>query len=328
MTSRLLDGQALAARLQIELIPQVEAFRAAHGRPPGLAIVLVGDNPASEVYVRNKLKAGAAAGFRTDLERLPATATLQDTLSLVERLNASPVHDGILVQSPLPKAMGSGAEERVFDTIAPAKDVDGFTPVNAGRMLQNRPALVACTPAGIIELLEREGVPIAGRHAVVIGRSTIVGKPMALLLLHRDATVTVCHSRTPDLAAICRQADILVAAAGRPGLVTAEFVKPGAVVIDVGMNKVTEDAVARALFTEGHPRLALFRSKGSVLVGDVHPAVAEVAGALTPVPGGVGPLTITMLMMNTLRAARARMGEVDVNAVGRRVVGSASGAPE
>ena len=295
--------------MQEELKPEVAAFAARHGRPPGLAIVLVGDNPASEVYVRNKLKSGAGVGFRTDLERLPANATLADTLALVERLNASPVHDAILVQSPLPKAMGHDAEQRVFDTIAPEKDVDGFTPVNVGRMMQNRPALVACTPAGVIELLEREGIPIAGRHAVVIGRSHNVGKPMALLLIHRDATVTVCHSRTTNLAEVCRQADILIAAVGRAGLVTRDFIKPGAAVVDVGMNRVTEDAVARTLFPEGHPRLELFRSKGSVLVGDVHPDVAEVAGALTPVPGGVGPLTITLLMKNTLRAARTRMGD-------------------
>jgi len=307
MTARLLDGQGLATRMQEELKPEVAAFAARHGRPPGLAIVLIGENPASEVYVRNKLKSGAEVGFRTDLERLPATATLADTLALVERLNASPVHDAILVQSPLPKAMGHDAEQRVFDTIAPEKDVDGFTPENVGRMVQNRPALVACTPSGVIELLEREGIQIAGRHAVVIGRSDIVGKPMALLLLQRDATVTICHSRTPNLAEMCRQADILVAAVGRAGLVRRDFVKPGAAVVDVGMNKVTEEAVARSLFPEGHPRLALFLKKGSVLVGDVHPEVAEVAGALTPVPGGVGPLTITMLMRNTLRAARMRL---------------------
>jgi len=309
MTARTLDGQALAKALQEEIRPEVAAFTAQHGRPPGLGIVLVGDNPASEVYVRNKLKAGADIGFRADLERLPASATVSDTIALVERLNRSDVHDGILVQSPLPKGMGAGAEQRVFDAIAPEKDVDGLTPVNVGRLVQKRAILVACTPSGIIELLDRENIPIAGRHAVVIGRSDIVGKPMALLLLHRDATVTVCHSRTPDLADICRQADILVAAVGKPGLVTNDFIKPGAAVVDVGMNKVTDAAVAESLFGEGHPRLALFRSKGSVLVGDVHPEVAGVAGALTPVPGGVGPLTITMLMRNTLRAAKTRVGQ-------------------
>jgi methylenetetrahydrofolate dehydrogenase (NADP+) / methenyltetrahydrofolate cyclohydrolase len=307
MTARVLDGQALATRMQEEIKPQVREFVSKHGRPPGLGIVLVGDDPASQVYVRNKVKAGRDVGFRVDLERMPDSATLGDVLALVERLNKSPVHDGILVQSPLPKAMGAGAQQRVFDTIAADKDVDGFGAESVGLLSQNRPKLVACTPAGVIELLERETIQIRGRHAVVIGRSDIVGKPMAMLLLHRDATVTICHSRTPDLPAVCRQADILVAAVGRAGLVTKDFVKPGATVIDVGMNRVTDPAGAAQLFPAGHPRLASFQAKGSVLVGDVHPAVAEVAGALTPVPGGVGPLTITMLMMNTLHAANARV---------------------
>jgi methylenetetrahydrofolate dehydrogenase (NADP+)/methenyltetrahydrofolate cyclohydrolase len=309
MTARVLDGQALAARMQEEIKPQVAEFVAKHGRPPGLGIVLVGNDPASQVYVRNKVKAGTDVGFRVDLERLSETAALGDVLAVVDRLNTSPVHDGILVQSPLPKAMGPGAQQKVFDAIAADKDVDGFGAESVGLLSQNRPKLVACTPAGVIELLVREQIPIAGRHAVVIGRSDIVGKPMALLLLHRDATVTICHSRTPDLASVCRQADILVAAVGRAGLVTRDFVKPGAAVIDVGMNRVTDPAVAARLFPPGHPRLASFQARGSVLVGDVHPEVADVAGALTPVPGGVGPLTITMLMMNTLRAARARMEE-------------------
>jgi methylenetetrahydrofolate dehydrogenase (NADP+)/methenyltetrahydrofolate cyclohydrolase len=295
--------------MQDEIRPEVAAFTAQHGRPPALGIVLVGADPASEIYVRNKVKAGTDNGFRVDLERLAASATLADALALVERLNRSDVHDGILVQSPLPKAMGADAEQQIFDAIAPEKDVDGLTPVNVGLLVQKRAALVACTPSGIMEALEREKIPIAGRQAVVIGRSDIVGKPMALLLLHRDATVTICHSRTPNLADICRQGDILVAAVGRAGLVTRAFVKPGATVIDVGMNKVTDPAIAEALFREGHPRLEVFRSKGSVLVGDVHPEVADVAGALTPVPGGVGPLTITMLMKNTLRAAHARAGQ-------------------
>ena len=309
MSARVLDGQALARAMQEEIRPEVAAFTSQHGRPPGLGIVLVGDNPASEVYVRNKLKTGSEVGFRADLERLPASATLADTLALVDRLNRSAVHDGILVQSPLPKAMGADAEQRVFDSISPGKDVDGLTPVNVGLLVQKRAVLVACTPSGIIELLDREKIPIAGRHAVVIGRSEIVGKPMALLLLHRDATVTICHSRTPNLAEVCQGADILVAAVGNAGLVTASFVKPGATVVDVGMNRVTDPAVAHSLFPEGHPRLGVFRSKGSVLVGDVHPDVADVAGALTPVPGGVGPLTIVMLMRNTLRAATARAGQ-------------------
>lgn len=309
MTARVLDGKALGRTLHEEIRPEVAAFAATHGRPPGLGIVLVGDDRASEVYVRGKLKTGSEIGFRADLERLPASASLAETLALVDRLNRSDLHDGILVQSPLPKGMGAHAEQRVFDSIAPEKDVDGLTPVNVGLLVQKRAQLVACTPSGIIELLDRENVPIAGRHAVVIGRSDIVGKPMALLLLHRDATVTICHSRTPNLAEVCRSADILVAAVGKPGLVTRDFVKAGATVIDVGMNTVTGAAVAASLFPEGHPRLGVFRSKGSVLVGDVHPDVAYVAGALTPVPGGVGPLTIAMLMKNTLRAARGRMGQ-------------------
>jgi methylenetetrahydrofolate dehydrogenase (NADP+) / methenyltetrahydrofolate cyclohydrolase len=307
MTARVLDGQALAARMQEEIKPQVAAFAAMHGRPPALGIVLVGDDPASQVYVRNKVKAGTDAGFRVDLERLPETAALADVLALVDGLNRSALHDGILVQSPLPKAMGRGAQQRVFDTIAAEKDVDGFGAESVGLLVQNRPTLVACTPSGIIEMLEREGIQISGRHAVVIGRSDIVGKPMAMLLLHRDATVTICHSRTPDLASICRQADILVAAVGKAGLVTRNFVKPGAVVIDVAINRVSDEQEAARLFPPGHRRLEILRAKGSILVGDVHPEVAEVAGALTPVPGGVGPLTITMLMLNTLRAAKARL---------------------
>jgi len=309
MSARTLDGQTLAARMQEEIKPEVAAFTKKHGRPPALGILLVGNDPASEVYVRHKVKAGTEAGFRVDLERLAETASLDDVLTAVRRLNDSPVHDGILVQAPLPKAMGSGAQQRVFDTIAASKDVDGFGAGSAGLLSQNRPVLVACTPAGIIEMLAREKIQIAGKHAVVIGRSDIVGKPMAMLLLHRDATVTICHSRTPNLAEVCRQADILVAAVGRPGLVRRDFVKPGAVVIDVAINRVTDRTVAASLYPEGHKRLATFDAKGSILVGDVHPEVEEVAGALTPVPGGVGPLTITMLMHNTLKAGRARMGE-------------------
>ena len=307
MTARRLDGAALAARMQAEMAPEVAAFTAAHGRPPGLAIVLVGGDPASEVYVRHKLKVGREVGFRVDLERLPGAASVADTLALVGRLNRSAVHDGILVQSPLPAAMGAGAQAQVFDAIAVEKDVDGFSASSVGLLSQNRPVLVACTPAGVIELLEREGIPIGGRHAVVVGRSDIVGKPMALLLLHRDATVTICHSRTPDLPAVCRLADILVVAVGRAGLVHRDYIKPGAVVIDVGMNRLSDPARVADLFPAGHPRARLFAEKGSLLVGDVHPEVEEVAGALTPVPGGVGPLTITMLMRNTLRAAEARV---------------------
>jgi methylenetetrahydrofolate dehydrogenase (NADP+)/methenyltetrahydrofolate cyclohydrolase len=310
MTARVLDGQALAARMQEEITPAVAAFAARHGRPPGLGIVLAGSDPASQVYVRNKVKAGTDVGFRVDLERLPETASLDDALALVRRLNDSAVHDGILVQSPLPKGMGKGAEQAVFDIIAAEKDVDGFGAESVGLLAQNWPKLVACTPSGVIELLVREQIAISGRQAVVIGRSDIVGKPMALLLLHRDATVTICHSKTADLPEVCRRADILVAAIGRPGMVTKDYIKPGATVIDVGINRVTDAALAAQLFAPGSAKLKAFQSKGAVLVGDVHPNAADVAGALTPVPGGIGPLTITMLMANTLKAARSRTGEI------------------
>lgn len=308
MTARKLDGQALAGLIRGRMAPQAAEFSRRYGRPPGLAIVLVGEHPASELYVRLKLKAGREAGFRADLERLPEGATLGDVLELVEKLNVSPHYDGILVQAPLPEAVGDGAMSRVFDALAPEKDVDGVTPSNVGHLVQGRPTFVPCTPLGILELLSSEGTTLAGQRACVVGRSEIVGKPIALLLLQRDATVTVCHSKTSDLAAACREADILVVAVGRAGLVRRSFVKPGATVIDVGTNTVTDPSIATMLFPEGHPRLSLFRERGSVLVGDVHPEVADVAEALTPVPGGVGPLTIAMLMRNTLRAARARVG--------------------
>ena len=306
MAARLLDGAGLARTMRADLQPHVHAFTARVGRPPGLALVLVGDDPASHVYVGSKRTHGTEVGFRVDLHQRPATTSLEEVLDLVRRLNADPAIDGILVQSPLPAAMGSDAARRVFETIDPAKDVDGFTAENVGRLVQNREGLVACTPAGIIEMMEREGLTIAGTRAVVIGRSDIVGKPMALLLLHRHATVTIAHSKTPDLPAVCREADILVAAIGRAGFVTADFVKPGAVVIDVGMNRVTEEADVVRFFGEGSKRHLAWQQRGSVLMGDVHPRVEEVAGALTPVPGGVGPLTIAMLMKNTLTAALRR----------------------
>jgi methylenetetrahydrofolate dehydrogenase (NADP+) / methenyltetrahydrofolate cyclohydrolase len=306
MTARLLDGRAIAAAIRESVLPDVEAFTARTGRPPGLGIVLVGEDPSSEIYVRNKVRAGTESGLRVDLQRLPAHATLDELLSLVARLNASEIHDGILVQSPLPAAMGKGAAQRVFDAIDPAKDVDGFHPVNVGRLVQGRAILMPCTPSGVIEMLVRSGIPIAGMHAVVIGRSEIVGKPMAMLLLQRDATVTICHSKTPNLPDVAASADILVAAIGRAGFVTPAFVKPGATVIDVGISPVTDATVASRLFGAGSARLADFTRRGSVIVGDVHPGVADVAGALTPVPGGVGPLTIAMLLKNTVTAARAR----------------------
>ncbi len=306
MSARLLDGNAAAAAIRQAVLPEVQAFTDAAGRPPGLGIVLVGDNPSSEIYVRNKVKAGGESGLWVDLQRLPATATLDQLLALVAALNASAPHDGILVQAPLPEAMGKQAAQRVFDAIDPTKDVDGFHPINVGRLVQGRPHLAPCTPSGVIEMLDLNGIRIAGTRAVIIGRSEIVGKPMAMLLLQRDATVTICHSKTPDLPSVAATADILVAAIGRTGFVTPAFVKPGATVIDVGINRVTDAAVVRQLFDPGSPRLADFERRGAVIVGDVHPKVVEVAGALTPVPGGVGPLTIAMLLKNTVKAAAAR----------------------
>src|SRR5213594_2920964 len=248
MAARLLDGVAVANEIRGEVAPAVASFTERAGRPPGLAIVLAGDHPASEIYVRAKLKSAGEAGLRADLERLPASASLAQLLELVERLNRSDVHDGILVQSPLPDAMGADAERRVVDVISPDKDVDCFNPVNVGRLVQGRAVLAACTPSGIIELLERSGVTIAGTRAVVIGRSDIVGKPMALLLLHRHATVTICHSRTVDLARVAAEADILVAALGRPAFVTRDFVKPGATVVDIGTTQVMDRVLVDRLF--------------------------------------------------------------------------------
>ena len=308
MAARVLDGAAVAGQIRAEMEPAVATFTARAGRPPGLGIVLVGHDPASEIYVRTKLKSAGEAGLRADLERLPATAALEDLLAVVDRLNRSDAHDGILVQSPLPSSMGPDAERRVFDVIDPDKDVDGFHPVNVGRLVQNRATLVACTPSGVIALLERSKVTIAGARAVVIGRSDIVGKPMALLLLHRHATVTICHSRTVNLAGVAAEADILIAAIGRPAFVTREFVKPGAAVVDVGTTQVLDRALVDRLFAPGSKRREVFERRGSLVVGDVHPSVAEIAGALSPVPGGVGPLTIAMLLKNTVTAAMTRAG--------------------
>lgn len=307
MTATLLDGKAVAQQIRDELGARVANVEEKLGRPPALAIVLVGDDPASEVYVRNKLKTAEDAGMGVHLERLPGSSTLAAVLAVVDKYNKDSKFDGILVQSPLPKGLGPDAEKRVFDAIDPGKDVDGFSPISAGLVSQNREGFAPCTPAGVIELLVRTKTPIDGKHAVVIGRSDIVGKPMAALLLHKNATVTICHSRTRDLPAMARTADILVAAIGRPAFVTPDFVKPGAVVIDVGINSVTSPAEAEKIFARYPDRLALFKKRGSVLVGDVHPDVAATAGALTPVPGGVGPLTIAMLMANTVRAAELRI---------------------
>jgi methylenetetrahydrofolate dehydrogenase (NADP+)/methenyltetrahydrofolate cyclohydrolase len=308
MAARILDGTSVARTIRAEVAPAVKAFMDATGRPPGLALVLVGDDPASELYVGSKMKSAGETGLGAVVERLPETATIDELLGVVERLNDSDACDGILVQSPLPDGLGAAAERRVFDAIAPDKDVDGFHPINVGRLVQNRATLVACTPSGIIELLERSDISIAGSSAVIIGRSDIVGKPMALLLLHRHATVTVCHSRTRDLARVARGADILVAAIGRPAFVTVDFVKPGATVVDVGTSRLTDRAMVERLFPPGTKRHAAFDRRGALVVGDVHPSVSDVAGALTPVPGGVGPLTIAMLLKNTVAAAYARAG--------------------
>jgi methylenetetrahydrofolate dehydrogenase (NADP+)/methenyltetrahydrofolate cyclohydrolase len=308
MAARMLHGAAVAQAIREEIRPGVEAFAARAGRPPGLGVVLVGDDPASEIYVRNKLKAAGETGFRADLDRLPATSSLDELLAVVTRLNRSDAHDAILVQSPLPAEMGPDAERRVFDVIAPDKDVDGFSAVNVGRLVQNRAVVAAGTPSGVIELLRRSGIPVAGRHAVVIGRSDIVGKPMALMLLHANATVTICHSRTSDVAATARRADILVAALGRPAFVTADFVKPGATVVDIGTTRVDDRTTIERLFAPGSKRREAFERRGSIVIGDVHPEVEEIAGALTPVPGGVGPLTIAMLLKNTLGVAQVRIG--------------------
>jgi methylenetetrahydrofolate dehydrogenase (NADP+)/methenyltetrahydrofolate cyclohydrolase len=308
MPARILDGKKIASDIRSEVAAEVKIMAAAGARP-GLAVVLVGRNPASEIYVRGKVKASEEVGIYSEQHTPPETATTAELLALVEDLNRRAEIDGILVQLPLPLQVDS---KRILMAVDPAKDVDGFHPVNVGFLSTQRPGLVPCTPAGVIEILNRSHIPIAGQEAVVVGRSDIVGKPAAMLLLNADATVTICHSKTRDLPEVCRRADILIAAIGRAGMITREFVKPGATVIDVGMNKVTDPAVFQRLFGgrlyKNAKREDAFRTKGSTLVGDVHPEVAEVAGALTPVPGGVGPLTIAMLMFNTVKAAKMHRG--------------------
>ena len=285
----LLDGKALAATMRADLAGKVAAFAAAHGRPPALAVVLVGDDPASHVYVASKVKQTAEIGMHSIEHRLDAGCTEADLLALVDALNADPAIDGLLVQLPLPAQIDAAS---VLNRIDPAKDVDGFHPVNAGRLAIGEPGLVPCTPLGALALARLARPDLAGLHAVVIGRSNIVGKPVAQLLLQENCTVTIAHSRTRDLAGLCRTADLLVAAIGRPLFVTADFIKPGAIVIDVGINRIA--------LAEGKSRL----------VGDVDfAAVAPLAGAITPVPGGVGPMTIAFLLSNTLRAASLRLGE-------------------
>jgi methylenetetrahydrofolate dehydrogenase (NADP+)/methenyltetrahydrofolate cyclohydrolase len=302
MPARILDGTKIAQDIRREVAADVTSMAAA-GVRPGLAVILAGHNPASEIYVRGKIKACEEVGIYSEQLTPPETATTTELLALVDELNRRDEIDGILVQLPLPPQVDS---KRVLMAVDPAKDVDGFHPVNVGFLSTQRPGLIPCTPAGVIEILKRSNIPIAGQEAVVVGRSDIVGKPVAMLLLNSNATVTVCHSKTRDLPAVCRRADILVAAIGRAGMITRDFVKSGAAVIDVGMNKVTDPAEFQRLFAGNAKREETFRAKGSTLVGDVHPEVAEVAGALTPVPGGVGPLTIAFLMYNTVKAARMR----------------------
>jgi len=302
--ARVLDGAAIASAIKTAIAEEVKAL-AAQGIRPGLAAVLVGHVPASEIYVASKVKTCGELGLYSDLVTPPDTVTTDEMLDLVRSLNAREDIDGILIQLPLPKQVDA---KFLLDSVSPDKDVDGFHPVNAGKLQAGRPALAPCTPAGVIEILKRSNLPISGQHAVVVGRSDIVGKPVAMLLLHENATVTICHSKTRDLGAITREADILVAAIGRPGFITPEMVKPGATVIDVGINRLTTRGEVDRFFAGDPKREAAFAKRGSTIVGDVHPKAFELAGAYTPVPGGVGPLTIAMLMANTVRAARMRRG--------------------
>jgi methylenetetrahydrofolate dehydrogenase (NADP+)/methenyltetrahydrofolate cyclohydrolase len=302
MTARVLDGLKIRDQIFVELKDEIARLQA-QGIRPGLAAVLVGENPASQLYVKSKIAACEQLGLASWLHAPPATATTEYMLKLVDDLNRDDKVDGILVQLPLPKQVDT---KKVLEAVDPAKDVDGFHPVNLGKLVSGREGLVACTPAGCMEILRRNNIPVEGANAVVLGRSDIVGKPMALLLMHANATVTICHSKTRDLPDVVRRADIVVAAMGKVGYVQADWLKSGSAVIDVGTNKVTDSAEAQSLLKNFPQRLAKFREKGSVLVGDVHPEAVNTAGALTPVPGGVGPMTITMLMSNTVKAARLR----------------------
>lgn len=303
--AELLDGRIAADAIKREVADEVALLKREGGATPRLAAVIVGDDPASAVYVRNKIRACAEVGIGSEHLPMPATTTTSELLDVVKRLNQDDDVDGILVQLPLPKQI---AEIEIIEAIDPAKDVDAFHPMNVGLLALGRPRFVPCTPAGIIELLDRNNIQIEGANACVIGRSQIVGKPVASLLLQRHATVTICHSKTRDLPAIARQADILVAAIGRPGFVTGEFIKPGAVVIDVGVNKISDPDQARDFFgRDADARVEAIEKRGYTLVGDVHPQqVDQIAGKRTPVPGGVGLLTVAMLMKNTLQAAKCR----------------------
>jgi len=301
---RILDGNRVRDDIKNELKPRVDAL-IQRGRPPGLAVVLVGSHPASAIYVRNKIKTCHDLGIRSESITPPDSITTAELLALVEELNQREEIDGILVQLPLPPQVDA---KRILLAVSPEKDVDGFHPFNVGALVAGLPAPRACTPAGIIELLKRNEIAIAGKRAVVVGRSDIVGKPAAMLLLHEHATVTICHSKTPDLPAVCREGDILVAAIGRAGMITGDFIKPGAAVVDVGTNHIDNREQAARIFRSSTEKMAAFDKKGSVLVGDVDPFdVVERAGAYSPVPGGVGPLTIAMLMVNTVASAERRM---------------------
>ena len=300
VTATVLDGRKINQDIQQELKPAIQALTSSW-RPPALAVVLVGNDPASEIYVRSKVKTTEDLGIRSLKFTPSASTTTEELLALIDQLNRDETVDGILVQMPLPRQIDS---QKILLAIDPSKDADGFHLINVGSLVANRPAPRACTPAGIMELFKRYNVPITGRRAVVVGRSEIVGKPMALMLLNESATVTICHSKTRNLAEECRRADILVAAIGRPAMIAADFIQPGAVVIDVGMNRISDEATVRQLFAHDEARLASFRKTGTALVGDVDPrAMQERASAYTPVPGGVGPLTIAMLMSNTVRLA-------------------------
>lgn len=302
---QILDGAHIRQQIFEELKPRVQRL-AASARPPGLAVVLVGHDPASEIYVRNKVKACGELGLYSEKITPAEAISTAEMLAVIEELNRRPEIDGILVQMPLPKHVDS---RQVLEAVSADKDADGFHPLNVGHLVAGRPAPRACTPAGILEMLKRYRIPMSGKRAVVVGRSDIVGKPMALLLLHESATVTMCHSKTANLAAECSRADILVAAIGRAALVTGDFIQPGATVIDVGMNRISTRAEVERIFPDSATKMADFERKGSLLVGDVHPLqVAQKAGAYTPVPGGVGPLTIAMLMANTVALAERRLG--------------------
>ena len=297
-----LDGVAIAAEIKAEVAAEVNAL-SAMGVRPGLAVILVGSVAASEIYVRSKVKTCGELGIYSEMRTPPESITTEELLAMVAELNGRDDIDGILIQLPLPAHVDT---KRLLEAVAPEKDVDGFHPVNVGRLQSGQPGLQPCTPAGVMEMLRRRGIPVSGRNAVVIGRSDIVGKPMAMLLLNASATVTVCHSKTADLAAVTRGADILVAAIGRAGYVTEDMVKPGAVVIDVGINRVTDERKVQEFFGDDAGRAATFAKRGSVVVGDVHPEAFRASSAYTPVPGGVGALTIAMLMANTVQAAKLR----------------------